>query len=291
MQHAVLGTTHAETRRRRIVEHIRGCGFGSVGELSQMLGVSEMTIRRDLQVLAGRHLVRQVHGGANALVDAGEGIDFRLRASRGAAAKQAIASAALQYVTQRATLAIDSGTTTLELARQLPSDEGLLVVTHSLPALQVLARSEGIEVVSLSGALQRHTQSFAGPMTVSVIHTLRVDTFFLAASSVREGFMYVGNSFDAQIKLAFMDVSDRIVLLVDSSKFSSTALFPVAPVDRVTAVITDPSAPVEAVHDLQARGIAVQLTSALTALDSPPTIDDPRQNDSTGSETLKKAPE
>lgn len=260
MQQAMLGTAQAEARRRRIVDHIRGSGFGSVGQLAQLLGVSEMTIRRDIKALASRHLVRQVHGGANALVDAGEGIDFSLRASRGATAKQAIASAALQYVTPRATLALDSGTTTLELARHLPGDDGLLVVTHSLPALKVLARSEGIEVVSLSGALQRHTQSFAGPMTLSAIRTLRLDTFFMAASSIREGFMYVGNSFDAQTKLAFMEVSDQVILLVDSSKFSSTALFPIASLDLATVVITDSGAPADAVSDLQTRGVAVVLT-------------------------------
>lgn len=262
MQHSVRAAAQAEARRQRIVDHIRSTGFGSVGELARMNGVSEMTIRRDIQALASRHLVRQVHGGANALVDAGEGIDFRLRASRGEADKQAIAAAALQFVSPRATLALDSGTTTLELARQLPSDDGLLVVTHSLPALQVLARSDGIEVVALSGALQRHTQSFAGPMALSAIHSLRVDTFFMAASSVRDGFMYVGNAFDAQTKLAFMEVSDQVILLVDSSKFSSTALFPIAPLDLARVVITDSGAPTNAVSDLEARGVTVLLAPA-----------------------------
>ena len=117
-----------------------------------------MTIRRDIQALSARHLLRQVHGGANAVLDAGEGIDFRLRLSHAADTKRAIAAAALRYVAPRATLALDSGTTALELARQLPVDARLVVATHSLPALTVLARSEGIDVVSLSGALQRRTQ-------------------------------------------------------------------------------------------------------------------------------------
>ena len=220
-----------------------------------------MTIRRDIQTLAARHLLRQVHGGANALLDAGEGIDFRLRASRGAAAKQAIAAAALRYVTPRATLALDSGTTTLELARQLPGDARLLVATHSLPALTVLARSEGIDVVSLSGALQRHTQSFAGPMALSTIRTLRVGTFFMGATSIRDGFMYVGSSFDAQTKLALMNVSDRVVLLADSSKFPATALFPIAPIERLDVVVTDDASPRRRRERLRARGVKVVLTS------------------------------
>ncbi len=193
------------------------------------------------------------------MLDAGEGIDFRLRASRAAATKQAIAGAALRYVTPRATLALDSGTTTLELARQLPGDARLLVATHSLPALMVLARSEGIDVVSLSGALQRHTQSFAGPMALSAISSLRVGTFFMGTTAIREGFMYVGSSFDAQTKLALMDVSDRVILLVDSSKFSATALFPIASTDLLNVVVTDERAPAAAVSDLRARGVEVVL--------------------------------
>ena len=140
-----------------------GAGFGSVAELARLLSVSQMTIRRDIQALASRHLLRQVHGGANAVLDSGEGIDFRLRASRGALTKQAIAAAALTYVTPKATLAIDSGTTTLELVRHLPTDARLVVATHSLPALIVLARLEGIDVVSLSGALQAHCCRLRGP--------------------------------------------------------------------------------------------------------------------------------
>lgn len=260
MQQSSAGKSQAEARRRRIVEQVRAGGFGSVADLAQLLSVSEMTIRRDIRTLDARHLLRQVHGGANAILDAGEGMDFRFRASRKADTKRAIASAALRDVTPRATIALDSGTTTLELARQLPGDARLLVVTHSLPALTVLARSEGIDVVSLSGALQRHTQSFAGPMAVSAIRTLRVRTFFMGATSIRDGFMYVGSSFDAQTKLALMDVSDRVILLVDSSKFSATALFPIASTQRLDVVVTDSEAPPEAVSELRARGIEVVLT-------------------------------
>jgi DeoR/GlpR family transcriptional regulator of sugar metabolism len=261
LQQVTAGTAQAEARRRRIVELVRASGFGSVAELAQLLAVSPMTIRRDIQTLAARHLLRQVHGGANAMLDAGEGIDFRLRASRAAATKRAVAAAALQYVTPRATLALDSGTTTLELARQLPADARLLVATHSLPALRVLARAEGIDVVSLSGALQRHTQSFAGPMALSAIRSLRIGTFFMGTTAIRDGFMYVGSSFDAQTKVALMDVSDRVILLVDSSKFSATALFPIASTDRLDVVVTDDQAPADAVSDLRARGVEVVLTA------------------------------
>ena len=236
-----------------------------MADLAQLLCVSEMTIRRDLQLLSGRQLVRQVHGGANAILDAGEGIDFRIRASRQAASKRAIATAALQYVTPRATIALDTGTTTLELARQLPGDARLLVVTPSLPALTVLARTEGIDVVSVGGALQRHTQAFAGPMALSTINSLRVATFFMGTTSIRDGSMYVGSSFDAQTKAALLDVSDRVILLADSAKFSTTTLFPFASTERLDVVVTDADAPADAVEELRAQGIEVILTAPVVS--------------------------
>src|SRR5581483_3401523 len=262
----------AEVRREDIVQFVRGKGFASVSELASRFGVSEMTIRRDLQELAARHLVRQAHGGANALVDAGEGIDFRLRSSQAVAAKSAIATRALAYIALRATIAIDSGTTTLELARQLPANQGILVVTHSLPALTVLSRLEGVEVVSLGGALQRRTQSFAGQMTLSAIQSFRVDTFFMAGSSVRDGMIYVGNSFDAQAKQAFIEVSDRVILLVDSSKFRSAALLPVAPIEHVDLVITDVNIAPTALDELKARGVEVVLVEVPAVVDSPASV-------------------
>jgi DeoR family transcriptional regulator of aga operon len=266
----------AEVRREDIVQFVRGKGFASVSELAHRFRVSEMTIRRDLQELASRHLVRQAHGGANALVDAGEGIDFRLRSSQAVAAKSAIATRALDYISLRATIAIDSGTTTLELARQLPANQGILVVTHSLPALTVLSRLEGVEVVSLGGALQRRTQSFAGQMTLSAIESFRVDTFFMAGSSVRDGMIYVGNSFDAQAKQAFIEVSDRVILLVDSSKFRSAALLPVAPIEHVDLVISDANIPPETVNELNARGVELVVVDLPVASETRATVKPPR---------------
>jgi len=251
------GRTPTEARRQRIFEFVRANGFASVADLAVLESVSEMTIRRDIQALAGRHLLRQVHGGANAILDAGEGIDFRLRVSRRAETKKAIAAAALQFVRPRATIALDSGTTTLELARQLPSNARLLVATHSLPALMALSRAEGTDVVGLGGAFQSHTQSFAGPMALTAIRHLRIETFFMGSTSVRDGFTYVGSAFDAQTKVALIDVSDRVVLLVDSSKFSQTSLFPIAPIDRIDVVITDRAAPEGAIGEFRTRGIDV----------------------------------
>jgi DeoR/GlpR family transcriptional regulator of sugar metabolism len=256
LQHSTV-RAQAEERRQRIFEHVRANGFASVSDLAVLLSVSEMTIRRDIRALAGRHLLRQVHGGANAILDAGEGIDFRVRVSKRARTKNAIAAAALDYVRPRATIALDSGTTSLELARHLPGNARLLVATHSLPALMALSRAEGTDVVALGGAFQHHTQSFAGPMALTAIRHLRIETFFMGSTSVRHGFTYVGSAFDAQTKVALMDVSDRVILLVDSSKFAQTSLFPIAPIDRLSMVITDSDAPEAAVDELRARGVEV----------------------------------
>ena len=99
-------------------------------------------------------------------------------------------------------------------------------------------------------------------MTLSSIHSLRIGTFFMGTTSIRDGSMYVGSQFEAQTKLALIDVSDRVVLLADSSKFQATALFPIAPTDRLDVVITDERVPVEAADHLRRQGVDVVLVRA-----------------------------
>ena len=258
MQQSVAGRAQTEARRQRIVEHVRANGFASVADLAVLVSVSEMTIRRDIQSLAGRHLLRQVHGGANAILDAGEGIDFRLRASRRAETKKAITSAALQYVSPRATIALDSGTTTLELARQLPSDARLLVATHSLPALMALSaeRRHGrrrLWVVHF----QSHTQSFAGPMALTAIRHLRIETFFMGSTSIRDGFTYVGaRSTRRPRSLSWTSATGSSCWSIPASSHRPRS----SPSPRSTAWTSSsptPALPQPALDEFRARGIDI----------------------------------
>jgi DeoR/GlpR family transcriptional regulator of sugar metabolism len=216
----------APDRRTRILDLVRENGFCSASELSSILKVSEMTVRRDVRPLAGEGLVLGP-------------VDFRLRATQQLDAKRAIARCAVDRIHSGTVIALDAGTTTLEVARQLPSDLRLTVVTHSLPAMAILAGRAATDVIGLGGNLHRETQAFAGPETIRSLSQIRVNTLLLAATAVRNSAMWCTNSFDAETKRALIASADRVILLVDSSKFETTALMRVAALDAIETVITD----------------------------------------------------
>lgn len=235
---------HAAERRRELLKRVREARYCNFAELSGELGVSEMTVRRDIDRLAEQGLVRAVRGGVSVvahepLPELQPGTDFSIRARKNPGAKRVIARRAVEMVKPASIVAIDAGTTTLEVVRLMPPGLRISMVTHSLPAMAVPRPDSGIEVISLGGVLHPETQAFAGPTTIANLEELRVHTLFLAASAVRDGIMYCGNHFDAMTKRALMEAADKVVLLVDASKFRTTAMVQVAPLAEVDAIIVD----------------------------------------------------
>jgi DeoR/GlpR family transcriptional regulator of sugar metabolism len=245
----------APARRVFIMDMVRNSGFCSAGELSRELGVSEMTVRRDIQRLSKEGLARAVHGGVSAAATLLGPVDFRLRAARRLVAKQAIARKAVSLVAPGSVVAFDAGTTTLEAARLLPPDLRITAVTHSLPVISVLGARENLEVIALGGALHGETQAFAGPITLQALSNLRVQTLLLGATSVRDGAMWCTNTFDAATKRALIAAADRVILLADSAKFDITAVMKVADLSDIHMVVTDEELTVEARAMLRIPGV------------------------------------
>jgi DeoR/GlpR family transcriptional regulator of sugar metabolism len=146
--------------------------------------------------------------------------------------------------------------------RRLPANRRLQVVTHSLPALTALAGRDEIEVVGLGGTLQHISQSFAGPTTLAAVADIRVSTFFMAASGITERGVFCGSDFDAVTKRALMNVTDEVVLLTDSSKFSTTAMVRTCPLEAISAVVVDDGITDEWRARLEGLGVRVIVVSA-----------------------------
>jgi DeoR family transcriptional regulator, aga operon transcriptional repressor len=250
-------------RRAQILELVERRGHCSVMELSRTFAVSDMTVRRDIQRLVGDGRLRGVHGGVTALSrNAVGGTEFGVRASRARAAKRAIARRALDFLPESGAIAVDSGTTTLELANAIPLDSRVHVVTPSLAIVNALLGHEKLDVKSLGGTLHRKTLSFAGPATVAAIGELRVRTLFLAASGLTTDGIYCGNDHDAVTKRALMRVADEVILLVDSGKFSVSALVRSGSWEDIDRVVTDEGIPDIHLRSLAQRNIEVVLASS-----------------------------
>lgn len=231
--------TSAPQRREEIVRRLRLAGYVSAPELSADLAVSERTIRRDLQKLADSGLVELVYGGAVPPGGVLPGAPFQARSQVNSAQKKAIASLALQFVKRGATIGIDAGTTTLELARLLPRDHELTVVTYSLPAMAALEECSDITLIGVGGLYHAPTQAFGGPDTVAGLNRMRVHTYFLAASSLTGTGAYCSTPLDGEAKRTFIGVADQVVLLADSSKLHQTAPVPICGYERLDAFVTD----------------------------------------------------
>lgn len=231
----------ASSRRASILEAVQAQGFCTVTELAQQLGVSDMTVRRDVQRMESDGLLRAVHGGVTALPQSalsGSG-DFADRSSSAGRAKWAIAKRALTYIEPNEVIGMDAGSTVDRLAQLLPGDINLQVITHSLPVLARSLNLPGVTAFSLGGTLHPESQSFGGPTTVATLQGLRINTLFLAASSVNASGVYCGNDFDAVTKRELIKIADRIVLLADSSKFSKVAMVRACALADVDVVIVD----------------------------------------------------
>ena len=249
----------APVRRERLLETVRRTGFASAPELAAVLGVSQMTVRRDFRRLAEDGLVRQVHGGVSAISTVAGPIDFRLRATQQQSAKRSIARRAIGLLQAGSVVALDAGTTTMEVALQLPDALRLTVVTHSLAAMPALAARPLLDIIGLGGQLHADTQAFAGPMTIGDIGEIRVNTLLLAITAIRDGAMWCTNSYDAETKRELMRAADRTILLADSSKFSATAVMRVAEVGAVDLLVTDDGIDSATRLSLEALGVVVDI--------------------------------
>ncbi|MBI2425892.1 MAG: DeoR/GlpR transcriptional regulator [Candidatus Hydrogenedentes bacterium] len=228
-----------------------------VDELCAILEVSPATVRRDLEVLEQRGLVRRVHGGAVAV---GRGRDERLfndKASLAAEEKERIARRALDFVKSNDTIYLDGGSTVVQLARLLKEYTSLTVVTNSLRAAVELADG-GPELVLIGGRLRRLSQTVVGPMTRFLLEELRIDKAFMGTLglTVEDG-MTTTDPDEAYTKELVIARAREVVLLADSSKIGQVTFAHAGSLKVVDTLITDSGLEVAMRKRLEKAGLAV----------------------------------
>lgn len=249
----------APARRRHILDAVEAAGFISVTDLTQRLGVSDMTIRRDLRKLATKGQVRVVHGGVSALRGSMHSPAFTKRADLNSEAKHLIGQAAAQQLSATAVVAIDAGTTTYAAADALPTGFRGTVVTHSIPVMQLMLNRGSGRVVGLGGELLPDSQAFVGPRTVEATTGLRVEHLLLGAAAADEHGIYVATDHERPTKLAMMAIARRVVLLIDSAKFDVPAPVLLCGWDSVSALITDQPPPPRIAHILADHSVKLDV--------------------------------
>ncbi|MFT8592359.1 MAG: DeoR/GlpR family DNA-binding transcription regulator [Bifidobacterium sp.] len=231
-------------RQHLILSRLRTRGAVRITALSEELGVSAMTIRRDIADLADKGLLKRVHGGAVTTSSLLAEPLFSVKSQMDIGLKDAIAREAVNYVSPGDVIAIGGGTTAYVFAQHLLESRrssGITILTNSLPVAELVQalESKDVEVIVTGGVISR-SNSLVGPIADKVVASLRVNTVFLGTHSVSipRGFL-MPNSLEAATDMAMMQIADKTIILTDHTKWSSTSLSLFAGFSDVEAVITD----------------------------------------------------
>jgi DeoR/GlpR family transcriptional regulator of sugar metabolism len=243
---------------RRVLELLETRDAVGVAELAERFGVSEVTVRSDLTMLARHGLVARVRGGARALQRGQSEVAFDVRLRVEEDAKRAIAGAAATMVADGEAVALDSSTTAFYIALELREKRELVVVTNGLRIAAALADAPGISVIVPGGMVRFAAMSLVGDFASSVLRNTRIGRGFFGARgmSVDRGLMDL-NPDEVLIKREMADACERVVGVFDHTKWRRSALLTFVPTQQVDAIVTDAHAPADLVQEWRERKVEV----------------------------------
>jgi DeoR/GlpR family transcriptional regulator of sugar metabolism len=247
----------ARQRQDAILDQVTRQGGARVADLVERLGVSDMTVRRDIQVLVQRGLVTRVHGGAAAVSEhfTADEPEFKVKSELQPAEKRAIAAAAAGLVEPGSSVALSAGSTTYAVAQALRDVPRLTVITNSLPVADVLHSQAPPDVtVVLIGGVRTRSDALVGPVALAVLRDLHVDWLFLGVHGMdlRSG-LTSPNMSEAETDRAMIASAHRLVVVADHSKWNVVGLAAIAPIPEVDILVTDDKLPEAARRALEAQ--------------------------------------
>jgi DeoR family glycerol-3-phosphate regulon repressor len=226
-------------RQREIVALARTRGRVGVDELAARFGVSPQTIRKDLNELCERRLLSRTHGGA--VVSSGvENVAYEARRLIAQEEKRAIGAAAARLIPNNASILINIGTTTEEVARHLGDHEGLLVITNNLNVATALYRHPSIEVVMTGGPVRRSDGAVVGTAAVELVRQFKVDYAVIGTSALDEdGSLLDFDPREVQVSRAIIENARQVILVADRLKIERSAPVRVGHLSEVDVFVTD----------------------------------------------------
>lgn len=252
-----MSSVDSDSRQRRIVEFARTRGRVEVLALAEELNVASETIRRDLKVLAGRRMLKRVHGGAIPLETAAFESTVEYRSQVDLAQKHRIAAAAADLLHGGETVYLDEGFTPRLIAEQL-ADQELTVVTSSLLAAEALAHSETVTVLLLGGRMRGRTLATVDNWAVERLRSLVIDVAYLGTNGITpEHGLTTPDPAVAAVKQTAVSVAMRRILVAADSKFGETSFCRFADVSDFEAIVTGTELPAAEAARYEALGPSV----------------------------------
>lgn len=246
----------AAQRRQRMMELLREDGMARVSDLSRIFKVSEVTIRQDLDRLEQDDLITREHGGAylKSLSIQVQSVSFQHKDNMDLKAR--IGKKAAEFIQDGDTIILDSGSTVTEIAKHIPDQRDLTVITNAVNIPMLIGGKPGITVLVTSGEFKAPTLSLTGQKAADFFENLHVDKLFLATAGItlKAGLTYPSLS-DLPVKKAMIDAADTTYLVADSSKIGKQALASLGALALVDYLITDDGITNEQRKDFEKHGI------------------------------------
>jgi len=249
-----------EERRRAILDLIDRQGRVVISDLSRHFGVSAVTARADINALSKRDLLVRSHGGAIRKLTVSVDFPLEVKATQHREEKVQIGRAAANLVREGQTVLLDSGTTTLEVARAIRNRKlaRVTVVTNSLTIAWELSTIPNINLIMIGGILRHISRSFAGPQAQKLLADLRVDHLFLGVDGLEpEMGPSTPDILEAELNAAMIRSATEVTVVTDSSKIGRPSLSLIAPITSVHRIVTDAGIPPQYREVFEAKGIEV----------------------------------
>lgn len=243
-------------RKKRILETLRKTGAIVAKDLSQELGLSEDTIRRDLRELAAEGLLQRVHGGA---MPASPAVgNFAARLNLATDEKKMIGRAAAAMVRAGQVVILDGGTTAVQIARHLPPDLRATVVTHSPTIAVELVEHPSVEVILIGGRLFKHSVVAVGAPAIESINRIRADIYFIGVTGIHaEAGLTTGDFEEAHVKRALSASAAETIVLASSEKLNAVSPYVIAPISAITGMIVSDQVDSKTLASFSRLGITV----------------------------------
>lgn len=246
----------SEERKHRIETYLQRVEFASLEEISQHVGSSVSTVRRDLTALEAAGNLRRTHGGARIITPKTYEFAFSARDAHQLSEKQAIGKACVELIGRNQSVIFDAGTTVFHIARQL-GEKASHIITNSLPVANQFASANKVEVILAGGVIYPRLGVLVGPMTVEAFSKMRADVAIMSAGGITLEGVTNSHALLIDIQRAMLKAAQKIIFCLDHSKFGRQSVSPLCGLDMVDTIVTDSQAPQELVAALRAHGVEV----------------------------------
>jgi len=242
-----------------IIDWVLRDGSVSNDDLANALGVSQMTIYRDFDLLEKEGWLRKVRGGATASPSALFERNALFREREHQDEKAAVARLALEDIEPGQAVFLDDSTTDLQLARMLPTRAPLTVITNSVSVINALSSERGVKIIALGGTYDHAYNAFIGTATSDAARPFMADAAFISTSAITDGICYHQSQDIIVVKQAMLASAHRKVLLVDGSKFERQALYEFSPLNVFDLVVVDNSIDQKYVSEMSEAGVKLEI--------------------------------